>query len=60
MLRFPRAPFTLRRWLVAADAFDLVDNDAALAIYQVHTNLIELKVPHKKNFGYKWMSSLSL
>jgi len=34
LLRFPRAPFTLRRWLVAADAFDLVDKDAALAIYQ--------------------------
>lgn len=35
LLRFPRAPFTLRRWLVAADAFDLVDEEAGQAIYKV-------------------------
>lgn len=35
LLRFPRAPFTLRRWLVAADAFDHVDPSAVQAIYKV-------------------------
>lgn len=37
LLRFPRQPFTLRRWLVAADAFELADPGAAAALYEVGT-----------------------
>lgn len=35
LLRFQRQPFTLRRWLVAADAFELADPAAATALYEV-------------------------
>jgi hypothetical protein len=35
LLRFQRQPFTLRRWLVAADAFELADPAAAAALYEV-------------------------
>ena len=35
LLRFQRQPFTLRRWLVAADAFDLAEPAAAKALYEV-------------------------
>ena len=35
LLKFGRQPFTLRRWLVAADAFDLAEPAAAQALYKV-------------------------
>ena len=37
LLRFQRQPFTLRRWLVAADAFELAEPAAATALYEVGT-----------------------
>ena len=40
VLRFSRAPFTLRRWLVAADAFELAEPAAARAIYEVRGALL--------------------
>lgn len=42
LLKFQRQPFTLRRWLVAADAFDLADADAARALYEVGSYLVIL------------------
>lgn len=43
LLRFQRQPFTLRRWLVAADVFDLAEPAAAKALYEVwHRRLCRL------------------
>lgn len=42
LLKFQRQPFMLRRWLVAADAFDLADADAARALYEVGSYLVIL------------------
>ncbi len=42
VLRFPRAPFSLRRWLVAADAFELAEPAAARAIYEARGALLQI------------------
>jgi hypothetical protein len=45
LLRFQRQPFTLRRWLVAADAFELADPAVATALYEVGT-FVEQSICH--------------